>query len=144
MSPQPVIDEFGDGDQSLSYVRRIPPSVVVSNADTGELELIPQKAFVFNPDLSIHQEEIIETLGSTVSDEYEIPDNGAVYVPTVELCSGGAHLKATPHTEEPILGPAHHSIFGGSLTPSKTDKAAMRDVLLAHLQWIARPVLPAD
>lgn len=144
MSPQPVIDELDDGDKSRSYVRRVPPSVVASNADTGEIELIPAKAFVFNPDLSIHQEEIIKDLGSTVPDEYEIPTNGAVYVPAIELCDDGAHLKATPHADEPILGPAHHSIFGGSLTPSKTDKAAMRDVLLAHVRWIARPVVPAD
>lgn len=144
MSPQPVIDDLDDGDQSRSYVRRVPPSVVASNADTGELVLIPAKAFVFNPDLSIHQEEIIEDLGSTVPIEYEFPANGAVYVPAVELCDDGAFLKATPHSEEPVLGPAHHSIYGGSLTPSKTDKAAMRDVLISHVQWIAHPTASSD
>ena len=144
MSPQPVIDELDDGDLSLNYVRRVPSSVVAPNADTGELELIPQKAFVFNPDLSIHQEEIIHRLGSTVPCEYEFPENGAVYVPAAELCDDGAYLKATPHSEESVLGPAHHSIFGGSLTPSKTDKAAMRDVLLAHMRWIALPTVATE
>lgn len=139
MSPRPEIAGLSDGDQSLDYVRRVPSTVVTVNIDTGEIELIPQKAFVFNPDLSVHQEQVVVSMGSSIAAEYRFPEAGAVYVPAKQLCDRGAFLKATPRGDEPILGPAHHSIFGESLTPSKTDKAAMRDLLMAEMEWIAIP-----
>ncbi|MFI8593709.1 hypothetical protein ACIGCK_04675 [Microbacterium sp. NPDC078428] len=133
------IDSLPDADPSLSYARRLLPSCVTRNVDTGETVLIPHKAFVFNPDLSIHQELIVRSLGSTIEREYNVPPNGALYVPVHLLTSTGALLKATPHDDEPVLGPAHHSLFGKSRTPSKTDKAAMRDVLLGASVWMATP-----
>tara|TARA_B100000378_G_scaffold145163_2_gene117271 strand:+ start:1364 stop:1792 length:429 start_codon:yes stop_codon:yes gene_type:complete len=139
MSNRPDIDSLPDADPSLTYARRLLSSCVTTNVDTGETELIPHKAFVFNPDLSIHQEQIVEKLGSTIRDEYYVPPNGYLYVPVHLLTSSGAFLKATPHSEEPILGPAHHSLFGASRTPSKTDKASMRDVLIASSVWAEAP-----
>lgn len=143
MTPRPDISALPEADPALSYVRRVLPDGLFRNQDTGQLEIIPQKVFVFNPDLSIHQEEIILSLGSTVPVEYVIPPNGALTVPVAKMVSDGAFLRYTPHTEEPILGPAHHSVFGKSLTPSKTDKANMRDVLLEHCTWITLPAVAA-
>ncbi|MEX8058560.1 hypothetical protein [Microbacterium sp. 16-032] len=133
------IDALPGADADLTYARRVPATCVTENADTGTLELVPVKAFVFNPDLSIHQEEIVHQLGSTIPKEYDVPTNGVLYVPVRLLTNAGALLKYTPHQREPILGPAHHSLFGASRTPSKTDKAAMRDVLVESCVWAAQP-----
>ncbi|MFG6446468.1 hypothetical protein ACFXQA_14505 [Microbacterium sp. P07] len=104
--------------------------------------MVPHKAFVFNPDLSIHSEGIIIRMGSTVPVEYVMPPNGAIVVPVRALVSGGAHLKHTPHSLEPILGPAHHSLYGATLTPTKADKADMRDALIAQSEWVGDPPQP--
>lgn len=146
MSPAPTIEEIdalGDAEPSLHYVRRIRPSDVVANADTGEVEILPQKAFVFDPDLSIHQVAIIEALKSTVAHEYVMPPNGAVVIPAEQMVRDGAHLKHTPHDLEPVLGPAHHSVFGATRTPSKTERSSMRETLVAGSFWIAEPPVPA-
>lgn len=143
MSPRPNIESLVDADPRSRYVRRVLERCVTTDVDTGDIVLIPQKAFVFDPDLSIHQSEIIEEQESSVELEYAMPPNGAVRVPVDKLIENGAHLKATPHDEEPVLGPAHHSVFGASLTPSKTDKAAMRDILMRHIEWLRMPELDA-
>lgn len=136
MSPAPVIDGLDDGDTSATYVRRVLPSCLTKNLDTGVVELLPQKTFRFNPDLSIHSVPMILALESTVEDEYEVPPNWVLSVPISELLETGAFLKSTPHDKEPVLGPAHHSVFGSSLTPSKTDKANMRDILMRNVSWM--------
>ncbi len=143
MSPAPIIDGLVDGDQSASYARRVLLSCLFKNHDTGEVELLPQKTWVFNPDLSIHSVDMVSSLGSSIEAEYESPPNWALRVPVQALLDLGAALKHTPHNMEATLGPAHHSIFGVSRTPSKTDKANMRDVLMANVEWIgSSPVLP--
>ena len=139
MSARPDVLQLQDEDATKVHVRRVRPQDVTKDAETSEVRLIPTKAFTFDPDLSLHCRTTIENLGSTVAAEYFFPVNGAVIVPTASLVAGGAHLKRTPNNEHPILGPAHRSIFGGSLTPSKTDKANMRDVLMRDMVWVATP-----
>ena len=139
MSPAPVIDGLQNGDESAAYVRRVIPSCLTRNLDDGSVALVPHKCFVFDPDLSIHSEPMIAELGSSVEAEYNAPPNWILNVPVPDLLATGAHLKATPHKDEPVLGPAHHSIFGSSLTPSKTDKANMRDVLMKNISWKSAP-----
>lgn len=144
MSPAPVIDGLQNGDESAEYVRRVIPSCLTRNLDDGSWALVPHKTFVFNPDLSIHSVPIIVDLGSTVEAEYIAPPNWILSLPITALLATGAFLKATPHADESVLGPAHHSIFGSSLTPSKTDKANMRDVLMANVSWVGSEPVSTD
>lgn len=137
MTPMPVVDNLPDADPEMTYVRRMLPRCVTRDLDTGEIVFLPQIAFKINPDLSIHQTQMIVAAGATLEGAYEMPPNGAVEIPVKALLQTGAYLKYTPKQDEgPVLGASHHSVYGKTLTPHKAEKAAMRDILAEHSRWI--------
>ncbi|MDR2294670.1 MAG: hypothetical protein LBE05_05650 [Microbacterium sp.] len=139
-----MIEHLPDADPTKSYVRRMLRKCITRDLDTGEIVFLPQVAFKFDPDLSIHQKEMIIDAGATLEDAYEMPPNGAVSIPVLELMDTGAHLKHTPVRElGPVLGASHHSIFGRTLTPHKSEKAALRDMLEKSVRWIGQIPEPA-